>query len=85
MSLSSDWQGYVFALAALWFALTLVPTTLDAESRVPRKTSVCNIGLSLVIGTTHLSLGFVGAFLINVAICGQWVYIALRRSTNEPA
>lgn len=76
-----SWQGHVFAMAALWFAITLIPATCDPETRVPLKTSGCNIVLSVVIGCTHLSLGFVAAFLINLGICAQWIFIAVRRRT----
>jgi len=75
------WQSLVFALAAVWFALTLLPSVRSPETRIPLSTSSMNIALSLLIGFTHLSLGFVTAFIVNLVICAEWIFIACKRQS----
>ncbi len=79
------WQDAVFLSGSLLSVLVLLPTLRDSTAKVPLGTALPSALLSVVYGSTFLSLGMtlsgVGSFLI----CCTWALIAHRRSPNPLA
>ncbi len=72
-------ENVVFGVGSLLFALVVLPTILNKESRVPRTTSVPIILVLLSFLPIYVLLGTWFAFACNVAQALAWLLVAVYR------
>lgn len=73
------WADLVLTLSGVILSLPLIPTVLNEEAQVPRRTSIPTGTALFIVGTTYITLGFWFATVTSYVQVVLWYYIALKR------
>lgn len=74
------WQDMVFLIGGFIGAAILIPTLLDSESKVPRRSSVPTTALLVSYTVSFYTLGMTLAAIGSLAGSAVWTGIAVYRA-----
>lgn len=78
--LFSSWQDLVLTIAALVFLASLLPSVMDARTRIPRRTSVPTAVGAWTQVVVFATLGLAFTALVTAGIACGWTFLAWKRT-----